>query len=203
MSQKCQFHISFNGEKDKSHAVYIYSMIKKLFGIESSYRLDKECGRADIVVSSTNLVEFLQKIGLKMGNKVKNQVDVPEWIFEAIKYQAACLRGLFDTDGCVYQHTYTVDGKVYRYVKMGFRNYSFPLLRSIERMLKNLGFKAKINIKQKAVFLNSPSEVKRYFSLINTHNPRYFGRYLEFFAEKTGRQEESHRLADCGGLLTR
>ena len=187
MSNDHQITVSFNGEKDRYYALYIQRIIEDLFGISSTRRIRIEENRADIIVTGKSLIEFLEKMGIKKGNKVKNQVDVPEWIFERKEYQVSCLRGLFDTDGCVYQHIYEVKGKQYRYVKMCFRNYSTPILESFKKMLNNLNFNAKLDNRQKAVYLHSPREVKKYISKIGTNNPRYKERYIEFFSKKIGR----------------
>ncbi|MFH0732895.1 MAG: LAGLIDADG family homing endonuclease [Candidatus Omnitrophota bacterium] len=187
-----QITISFDAKKDQDYVVYLQNLIKGLFGISSTLYIREKKGRADIVVTSTNLIEFLEKMGIKKGNKVVNQIDVPNWIFESKKYQAACLRGLFDTDGCIYQHRYAINDKRYRYIKMCFRNYSFPILVSVKRMLENLNFNARLDKKQKSVYLHSPSEVSRYFLKIRTNNPGYRNKYNKFFSEKIGRLEGSH-----------
>ncbi len=181
-----QIAVSFNGKEDQAYAIYIRCVAKKLFGISSTLYIRKEKGHADIVVTAINLIEFLQKLGIKKGNKVRNQVDVPEWVFERKEYQAACLRGLFDTDGCIYQHKYDVDGKQYSYVKMCFRNYSIPILMSVEKILKNIGFHPALDTKHKSVYLNRPSEVNKYFLSVKTSNPRYYNKYKRFFSSKIG-----------------
>lgn len=179
-----QITISFNGEKDRAYAVLIQRMAKRLFGISSVLYIRKESGKADIVITARNLVEFLQKKGIKKGDKVKNQVDTPRWIFERKEYRAACLRGLFDTDGCIYQHSYTVNDKRYSYIKMCFRNYSIPILLSLRRILKNLGFHPALDIKHKSVYLHRPSEVDEYFLKVGTNNPRYYNKYNIFSQRK-------------------
>jgi len=180
VSSKCQVKISFNGKEDQEYAIYIERLTKKLFNINTTRRIREEMGSADIVASSTNLVEYLQKLGIKKGNKVKNQVNVPNWIFEKKEYQIGCLRGLFDTDGCVYKHNYKVGGKLYSYLKMSFRNYSIPLLRSIKKMLENLDFYPVIDINHQTAYINRATEVKRYFLYIGTSNPRYLERFNRF-----------------------
>lgn len=182
-----QIAVSFNGEEDRAYAARIQRMVKKLFGISSVLYILKEKGRADIVVTAKNLVEFLQKKGIKKGDKVKNQINVPEWIFKRKEYQAACLRGLFDTDGCIYRHTYAVNGKKYRYIKMCFRNYSIPILMSLTKILKHLGFYPRLDKKHKSVYLHKPSEVNKYFLKVGTTNPRYHNKYKKFFSAKIGR----------------
>lgn len=179
-----QITISFNGEKDRDYAIYIQRMVKNLFGISSTEYIRKQKGAADIVVTSRNLVEFLEKTGIKKGNKVLNQINIPNWVFECEEYQSASLRGLFDTDGCVYQHNYTVRGKKYSYAKMCFRNYSLPVLLSLKKILENLGFHPTIDRRQKSVYLHSFSEVNKYFLEIGTSNPRYYNRYNKFLSKK-------------------
>ena len=187
ISTDYQLTVSFNHKLDLKHAYYIQALIKKLFSLSTTIKIDKSCGSGDIVATGRNLVEFLYRRGIKKGNKVKNQIDVPKWIFDNPQYQSACLRGLFDTDGCIYQHKCTVGNKKYRYIKMCFSNHSMPILFAVEKMLKNLGFNPVVDKKQEAVYLNTASEVKKYFLKIGTSNPRYYNRYITFFSGKIGR----------------
>ena len=180
LSTNWQVTISFNGKEDQEYALHIEKLIKDLFNINTNRYMRQETGDAAIVVSSANLVEYLQKMGLKKGNKVANQVDVPDWIFEKKEYQIGCLRGLFDTDGCVYKHSYKVGGKLYSYLKMSFRNYSIPLLNAIKKMLENLDLHPVIDIKHQTVYINRAKEVKKYFLDIETSNPRYLEKFNKF-----------------------
>lgn len=175
-----QITISYNLKQDKAYADHIQRVVRKLFGISCARYIREKLGAADIVVTGSNLIEFLEKLGIKKGNKVINQIDVPAWIFKRRQYQIACLRGLFDTDGCVYLHTYSVAGKRYGYTKMCFSNSSLPVLVSIKKMLKNLNFNPIIDRRQQAVYLNRSCEVKRYFLDIGSSNPRYLERYNRF-----------------------
>jgi hypothetical protein len=38
-------------------------------------------------------------LGLPIGNKLKNSVEIPRWIFKKKRYLMKCLKGLFETDG--------------------------------------------------------------------------------------------------------
>lgn len=63
-----------------------------------------------IYVSRSELVKFCKDIGLVIGHKIEQKIDVPDWIKKNEKYFRACLRGLVDTDGCVFTHRYKVNG---------------------------------------------------------------------------------------------
>lgn len=76
------------------------------------------------------LIFRLTNLGLKMGNKVKNNVGIPDWIKKRRAFQKVCLRGLFDTDGCVYRRS-----EKYKLVYMSFSNHSSQLLIDVFELL--------------------------------------------------------------------
>ena len=115
-----------------------------------------------------------------VGNKVKQQVDVPDWIKGESEYKIACLRGLMDTDGGVFIHRYKVNGKEYSYRKICFTSHSIPLLRFVYDTLNELGFTAKIinKVANKDVWLYNTHEVDRYLELVKSSNQRLNGNTL-------------------------
>lgn len=123
-----QLIISFNNKTDRAYSLFLGNILRKLFSINHHIHPRKDSNGADIVVNSSNLIDFLLKQGLIAGNKVKNQVDIPDWIKNKPEYQKACLRGLIDTDGSFYCHSYKSNGKNYKYIKLCFANRSKPLL---------------------------------------------------------------------------
>jgi len=178
LSGNHQLVISFNSRTDKEYSVFLGKVLRKLFSIGYHIHPRKNCNGADMVVSSSNLVDFLLKQGLVAGNKVKNQVGIPDWIDEKIEYQKACLRGLIDTDGSFYSHRYNSNGKSYKYLKLCFANCSKPLLNSVLRILRKFDFKAYMHGDQ--VFINSMSGIKKYFVEIGTHNPKHSDKIIKF-----------------------
>lgn len=174
-----QFTISFNYETDHEYADYVRKIIMTLFGTSSYIHRRKDSKGADIVVSSTNLVEFLIKQGLIAGNKVRNQIGVPDWIYEIMEYRVACLRGLMDTDGGVYLHEYHSYGKVYRYLKLCFGNRSKPLLNFAFDTLRKLNLKAYLDGEHVSIY--AMEEVKKYFDRVGSSNPKHIGRFKNYF----------------------
>lgn len=175
-----QLIISFNSKTDKEYSIFLGNILKKLFSIDFHIRPRKNCNGADIVVSSSNLIDFLLSQGLAAGNKVKNQVDIPQWIYDKAAYQKACVRGLIDTDGSFYCHRYHSNGKNYCYLKLCFANRSRPLLKSVLRILRQFNFDAYMHGDQ--VFIYSMSGIKKYFKEIGTHNPKHSDKIIKFLA---------------------
>ena len=88
-----------------------------------------------IRVYGKGIIDAFVKLGLKTGNKVENQVGVPNWIKNNKNYCSSCLKGLFDTDGSIYL---TSDKKR---IAMNFKNNSRPLVESFKEMCEKLAIK--------------------------------------------------------------
>jgi hypothetical protein len=165
-----QINIAFLAKDVKEYTVYFGRLIKTLFSVKSHIYWQKNTNGAEMVMGGSNLVDFLVEQGLEKGNKVKQQVGVPEWIYANSEYRVAYLRGLMDTDGGAYRHKYFVNGKLYEYRKLAFTNYSRPLLFFVYSTLLVLGYRARTQ--DNHVFLYSAPETKRYFKEVGTHNPK-------------------------------
>ena len=162
-----QVVISLNSKSDKEYAHYVSQLFKKLFNLKAALKLRKK-NTCNIVLSSVKLIKFLNKIGLKKGNKVHKQVGVPKWILRNNSLRIACLRGLIDTDGSFYSYKHKVNGKIYKNYALDFTNRSFPLLQTVRNILQNLGC-APTLAKYKVV-LNKKNDIRRYISMVGSSN---------------------------------
>jgi len=175
---KNQISITLHKYDDKDYGKFVVVLIKKLFNIYVGIYNRKKELTTNYYVSRTKLVCFcVDNLGLKQGNKVKQQVDIPDWIKEKRSYTIACLRGLVDTDGCVFVHQYKVNGKTYNYKKISFTNYSKPLLYSTAHIFKDIGLKPRFTRDGKEVRIDSQKDVKKYFADVGSHNPKHLKRY--------------------------
>ena len=174
-----QVSISLNFKNEKEYSQFIKSLIKKLFNVPIRTYCDKKYSRLVLTVSRSELVRFcVEKLGLSQGNKVKQQVDIPSWIKQNKSYLAACIRGLMDTEGCVFSHRYKVNGKIYTYKKLSFKNNSIPLIKSVYNFLKDIGLNNPRIVKNfKEVRIENKEDVQKYFQLIGFHNLKNLKRY--------------------------
>lgn len=166
---KFQCSVYLHSEIDREYASYVQDLIKKLFNVESSIYFGKKSKVLRISVSGVNLVEYLTRKGLSVGNKVHLQADVPGWILKNPSFSKTCLRGLIDTDGCFVKHRYLVNGKEYAYSKISFSNRSEPLLAFVYRELERLGLSPKRSY-QYQVWLHGTQDIVRYFDLVGVRN---------------------------------
>lgn len=169
-----QWTISLNARADAQYALYVVQLIKKLFLFTPSVLHREKTHTLVIYSGGKRNIAYFQRLGLKIGNKVTQQVGVPSWITQNASYSAACLRGLNDTDGGIFKHTYVVGKKRYTYVKLSFTNRSIPLLQFVFTTLQTTGLTPKLvdKVANKRVWLYNHREVTQYIERIGTHNPR-------------------------------
>jgi hypothetical protein len=187
ISNDFQITISFNKMNGQDYHKKVEKLIENLFGIKSVvYKLSSPTSKNVIrlIVSSVGLVEFLEKNKIKKGNKVRNQVDVPNWIKKNVKYSKNCLRGLVDTDGGVYYHQHS-NGKWKSFnIGLCFTNKSKPLLDFIEKTLISTGFHPKRSWSGDNIFIYREAEVFRYEREIGFTNIYQKKRLLEYLKIK-------------------
>lgn len=173
------------GKKDE-YADYVADLIYKIFKAKPKNTVLKS-GHRLIYIGSTAIVRWLMSMGLAQ-NKIKNQVDVPRWIFQKKNFRRRALRGLFDTDGSVYKLKF---GN-----QISFTNYSKPLIRSVREMLIGLKFHPS-KIKSKKLYLTRKDDLRRFYKEIGFKNQKHGKRFLSFLNNKNLGASHS---GNCSGL---
>lgn len=167
-----QVTVSLNRRDDRDYAKFVCNLTDSLFNYKpviSDYRYKNTL---TIRVNGVNFVNLLENLGLKRGNKIKNGVSVPYWIESKNAFSLACTRGLFDTDGGLYTHKHWTKGIRYRNLGWAFTSYSPALIRFMQETLKMNKFKIK-KPREDSLYMYDLQEIKRYFKIIGTHNPKH------------------------------
>lgn len=173
-----QVTITLHSETDREFAVYYSNLCEFLFDVRPTIIKIKRWKAVNLVVSRTELVEYCHELGLPIGDKIRQGLDIPLWIKENQAYSRACLRGLVDTDGSVFTHRYRVNGKQYAYKKLDFCTLSKPLLQSAYGIFVANGMRPYI-AQGKKLRLESKLDIKRYFEIIGTNNAKHLKRYIQ------------------------
>lgn len=175
-----QVSMTTNSITDVEHAEYTRRLFRKLFRINASITKRKRDNAINVVASSKNLVNLLNKMGMPIGNKLEHGLLVPLWISRSRNYQKAFLRGLFDTDGCIYLDRHIIRGKQYKHMGWTITSYSKSLVEGVIGILHNMGFGPTYRVTQKSVFLRRTAEIVRYFSEIGSSNQKHIRRFQDF-----------------------
>ena len=172
-----QFNITLNKFVDKEYSDFVKKLLFKVFQ-EHPYVKERK-NVIVLILSGVNLVEALEKVGLKRGNKVVHQVGIPNWIMKNKKFAKACLRGLMDTDGCVYLHNHISGGIKYQHLGLNFSNHSRPLVLGAHKILSENSIRASL-VESKGVWVYSLGEVKKYFKIIGSSNPKHITKFQNY-----------------------
>ncbi len=164
---RCSYLRIYCNINEKQYASEINNILIKVFNKRPYMRERPEESIVYFEISLKNLGLYL---GFPVGDKIKNKVDIPEWIFAKKQYLSSCLRGLFDTDGCCYR----TGGK---YLIINYTNLNQVLLKSIHRGLEILGFHP-FSRGNKNVELGRQGEVRKFFDKIRPRNIKHY-RFLK------------------------
>ena len=117
-----------------------------------------------------NTFDLILKEGL-VYNKVKSQVNMPNWIFSRREFMEAFLRGFFDTDGSVYSLRFGI--------QISFTNRSIPILQALQRMLEKLEYNPS-KVSGFHLYITRREEINRFFQEVRPRNSKHQKRFVEF-----------------------
>lgn len=155
---------------------YVKPLIENLFDIQVRVGRFKPKGGFEnskngmfIEAHGVELINFLESKGFKPGNKIKNQLRIPEWITSRENFLAICLRGLYDTDGSVYKITNQNSHQIC------FTNYNLGLLNDVRDSLLKLGINCS-KISKHDVYITKKSELRKFLKLIGFSNYKHINK---------------------------
>lgn len=142
------------------------------------FRIDELKDEFMLRNSSSCIGRIMMKVGLIPGNKTKNKVKIPKWIFSNKEFLISVMRGLFDTDGCVYR-------KYDHYAQIQFKFGCIEILKSVREVLILLGFhptKIQWEPNHKGytgykIYLSRQEEIDRFFEKIIPMNAKHVERF--------------------------
>ncbi|OGF60515.1 MAG: hypothetical protein A3D44_01815 [Candidatus Staskawiczbacteria bacterium RIFCSPHIGHO2_02_FULL_42_22] len=151
--------------------------MKKLFFVEPAIYYPPAALVMNIVVSRVKLVKFCnKKLGLRIGNKLKQGLDIPLWIRKGIEFEKRCVRGLMDTDGCIFNKVHKMKNKQYSYKRLSLVSASPMLRKSIFDILEKLRLSPKIR-GNRSVQIENKEKIAEYFKVVGSSNPKHLNRY--------------------------
>ncbi len=156
---------------------FVSPLIEKLFGVNSTFYISKCSNAFYLMANSRKLIEFLYVIGLKNGNKLKNQSEIPKWIKENPDFSRSCIRGLIDTDGSIHR----MSKRDSNLLRVSFKSHNSKMLLDVREMFLTLGFHPSKIINGNSIYISRKKDVEKYINEIGFHNLKHKKR-LELFS---------------------
>lgn len=166
-------------KKDKNYLLYyVKPLFEKLFGHKMHSIERPKYNELFISIGNKDIIHTLQHFGLKDGNKMKNNVSIPDWIFDSEDYIRSCVRGLIDTDGSVCPIT----GRNYPYI--WFSCDIENLRKGFDKAMIKLGIRtSKWNIKPPRtpdVYIGARDMIQKYIKTISFKNERHLTKLAKY-----------------------
>lgn len=164
--------IAGDSRNDKDYMEnYLPSLFFELFGEKGSLAYSKDKNVMYTKIFGKRIIDFVESKGIFGGNKKKNSQSIPKWILKNDKYLRACLRGLIDTDGCIYYIS-----KNNRNLRISFTSYIPKLLKETRDSFIKLGFHPSKIIVNKNICLSRKEEIKKFLKEIGFSNNKHLKR---------------------------
>ncbi|MBU1092102.1 hypothetical protein KJ836_00235 [Patescibacteria group bacterium] len=189
-----QLVITLNSVSDLEYSQYVDNLLRRLFKIDVHIRKRPSSNALVLVSSGSNLVDFLVSKGAVRGNKIVQQIDTPSWINSNLEYQKAFVRGLVDTDGCLFVHNHTVKSRLYHNIGFCFTNSSEKLVISVAEILKKFGINPHITDEGRRIYLYSVKSVTSYLDVFGSSNPRVWNKYSEWLDANKNKDDNISEL---------
>ena len=176
------YTLSIFGDKSKD-TVYLLNHVLPLMRkvLKKSPRLSTS--RRDenfLVLYSASAARSLHRLGLPFGNKIKQGARIPRWVFRNKSYLRACLRGLFDTDGCVYGFLRKPPSRGSKaIISFEFGKGSF-LAKDAQRALGRLGYLPRMMPHRNECRLAFNEDTVRFMREIKPANEKHWENFLRW-----------------------
>jgi len=165
-----QFVITGHLQNDRKYfEEFVLPLLERNFGKKFKIIFDRKMNGIRIRSQFKSIIRDIVELGIPIGNKLKNNVAIPNWIFFDKRFLKVCIRGLIDTDGFVAPIT----GRNYSYI--WFSSNIIALRKSFSRAMNILGFKTskwsqRIDSAPQ-IFIGSKYMIEKYFKEIGFNNP--------------------------------
>lgn len=176
---KYQITVSFNATDDSEYFEYVKRLVYRLFRVRPLERYRETHNCSEIIISSVELVDAMVRAGLHVGSKKRSLSKIPDWILGNRHFALACVRGLFDTDGCIYAEKHYYKERIYIYPRMSFVSAISSLREDFSGVLSSERLLSRSR-SSRAVTLERFTDIQKYFKIIGSHNPKHVRRYEQF-----------------------
>lgn len=170
--EKGVYALKIAGDKktEKEYMKFVKSLVDRIFNLNS--KLEIRRSEIFVAVYSKEIIERLEEVGLKRGNKKVNNLGIPQWVKKNPEFLKCCVRGLIDTDGSVHK----MSNRDPNLVRISFKNRSKNLIQDLRESLISLGFAPSKIIREEQFFISRKENIQKYINEIKFSNAKHMRR---------------------------
>ena len=163
-NNRFEFRISGNPKNEWTYFLnFLSPLYKRLFGIAPHIRREKTV--ICLAIYSKAVVTFKTNVlGIPAGKKT-HSIDIPKIILENREFFIPCLRGIFDSDGCVYFD------KSQNRPMIDITSVSYNLRKNIKQCCRKLGLSV-YSSGEKNLKMQGWKDFNLWVKLIGSSNPK-------------------------------
>lgn len=159
-----------------------------LYGKEVKYKEHPKVGIYGFHIFDEKIVRFFENLGIKSGSKIN--IEIPEYILKDKNLLKRFLRGLFDTDGCIYfDVNRSAKERLNNRPTISLGTVSKKLGEQVFNSLINLGYYPRMKKPYKGkkdkntvyrVLIYRVEDIKKYINEIGFKNPKHETKWMVF-----------------------
>ncbi len=171
-------------EDDRPHYVErIKPLFEQIYNIKINLREMPSTRVFGFQIWNNRIVAFKKELGLPLGKKF--ELEIPRQFLKEKKFLTACIRGIFDTDGCLYLER--KNKKLYPIIQIS--TISKKLAEQLLNLFNLIGLKSRIwtDIYHKGnrlpcykVETSGVEMLHKLFTIIEPKNPKHIAKYHQF-----------------------
>lgn len=176
----------FSGHSENDVSYYkntIVPIFQKEFGVTGRLYARKDAKTLTYWVGNKEVINYFLNLGIPLGKK-SAKIKIPAVIRQDPILLKACIRGIFNTDGCIYRRyskKCPSQRKKYRnYGVIQFKMKSRDLLNQIRNALVGIGYKTNKITKVDAVYvlrITHQHYVRLFMDDFSINHPYHLGRF--------------------------
>ena len=170
------YYIIISGHKilDRDyHKNYLIPLIKKEFSLEFKIKPNNKNNSMLTQKMNKDLFLKLNKFGFPVGKKGQRLIIPKKFIKLRWNLIKNIIRGLFDTDGCIYARK----DENYKYPHIKITSKSKKLIFQLYKILRERGYPIRITKHEDEVILKGIDNTKRWMADIGSNNRKHLYKY--------------------------
>lgn len=155
-------------------AEFMSGICPKLESLGFKPKMKIRYGGLRLRINNKNLVKELKLIGLPAGSEKCTESQIPKIFLSDWELTRKCIKGIFDTDGCIFYDKRSVYKTPYVRICLHMKNKK--LLKQIQGILLSKSIDAKVNTHGYNLSINGRTEVNKFLQNVGFSNKRHMDR---------------------------